>query len=84
MSRAGLLQARRGVEGGSVVVLLTRRMSVMLQRSMVRLLLSTAVSTPRQWRRRGCLHEEKSIWHESYEVKRIYFMEIMHNRHTNG
>ena len=31
MSRAGLLQARRGVEGGSVVVLLTRRMSVMLQ-----------------------------------------------------
>ena len=33
MSRAGLLKARRGVEGGSVVVLLTRRMSLILQRS---------------------------------------------------
>jgi hypothetical protein len=33
MSRAGLLKARRGVEGGSVVVLLTRCMSLILQRS---------------------------------------------------
>jgi hypothetical protein len=33
MSRAGLLKARRGVESGSVVVLFTRRMRVMLLRS---------------------------------------------------
>ena len=33
MSRASFLKARRGVESGSVVVLLTRRTSVMLQRS---------------------------------------------------
>ena len=45
---------------------------------------SLAASTPRQWRRRGCLHAKKSIWHEPYEVKRIYFMGIMHNRHTPG
>ncbi len=32
MSRAGLLKARRGVESGSVVVLLTRRTCFMLQR----------------------------------------------------
>ena len=52
--------------------------------SMVHLSLSIAASTPQQWRRRGCLHEEKSIWHVSYEVKRIYLMGIMHNRHTHG
>src|SRR5262252_1681615 len=51
---------------------------------MVHLSLSIAASTPQQWRRRGCLHEEKSIWHVSYEVKRIYLMGIMHNRHTHG
>jgi hypothetical protein len=33
MSRASFLKARRGVESGSVVVLLTRLTSVMLQRS---------------------------------------------------
>ena len=33
MSRASFLKARRGVESGRVVVLLTRRTSVMLQRS---------------------------------------------------
>jgi hypothetical protein len=35
--------------------------------SMAHLSLSTAASTPRQWRRKGYLHEKKSIWQEPYD-----------------
>ena len=84
MSRAGLLKTRRGVEGGNMVVLLTRRMSLILQRSSGSLVTIDSRFDTTTVEAEGCLHEEKSIWHESYEVKRIYFMGIMHNRHTNG
>ena len=35
-------------------------------------------------RRRGCLHRQRSIWQKAGEVQQIYFMGIMHNRHTKG
>ena len=88
---------RRGVESGRrvwvtsrvlVVALHTRRSGVAcgvgLSASVVRLSRSVAASTPRRRRRRGRLHEERSIWQGSKEVKRIYLMGIMHHRHTRG
>jgi hypothetical protein len=35
-------------------------------------------------RQRDCLHEKKSIWHSVGEVQQIYFMGMMHNRHTRS